>query len=346
MSLLQLPLELLSFVIRYLGLEFFRQDIRRLTVFKQWYACAWQLLAKDLHLTPGAITRLAGEEIATLVRIQPYVKTAALVFEGRSPSGENVENAALNGDASSTLEWSARLNTALTTVAAQLKQCPKLRHLRVKAEPECNDLSLLRISMGQGYLMPKPVDDFLSLRHLTSLEFDIAGSFPQGPTDNGSVHFCASINLLLPSLRRLHCRMNAVCETLLERPKNDSPLQLEEIIVNLSLSELSSTSTSCRFPKRCQPVPGESFTQLRQSIERQASTLALGLDSPRIVRVITHRIPSLSIEAFDAITGQRLGLENNMQWDADGEVVGSHVRPHNTDLFQSDDDDTSSSETE
>jgi hypothetical protein len=169
-------------------------------------------------------------------------------------------------------------------MAAQFKQCPKVRHLRVKAEPERNGLSLLRISMGQGYLLPKPMDYFLSLRHLTSLEFDIAGSFPQGPTDNGSVHFCASINLLLPSVRRLHCRMNTVCEALLELPKNDEPLQLEEIIVNLSLSELSSTSTSCRFPARCQPVPGEPFAQLKQPIERQASALALGLDSPRIVR--------------------------------------------------------------
>jgi hypothetical protein len=40
-----------------------------------------------------------------------------------------------------------------------------------------------------------------------------------------------------------------------------------------------------------------------------------------MVRVISHNLPSFDIYAFDAIRGRKVHLENNIDWDAEGEVV-------------------------
>lgn len=56
-----------------------------------------------------------------------------------------------------------------------------------------------------------------------------------------------------------------------------------------------------------------------------------------MVRVISHKFPSLSMYAFDAVTGQRVRLEAGTEWDAEGEVVYDEDDCEDeTDLFNND----------
>ncbi|KAI3337193.1 hypothetical protein HD806DRAFT_528767 [Xylariaceae sp. AK1471] len=138
-------------------------------------------------------------------------------------------------------------------MASMLQQCPGPQYLKPKAGAECPELGLLRL----GYLMVKPLANLLSVCHLTSVESDTAGSYPLSQVGDPSIHLRCAVNSLLQSLRRLHCRMDSICESLLELPTHDMPLNLEEVIVNSSLSELSDTIMSYHYPNRCQSIPGQ-----------------------------------------------------------------------------------------
>lgn len=127
--------------------------------------------------------------------------------------------------------------------------------------------------------------------------------------------------------------MEEICESLLERPPRD--MALEEVIINLSISQLSDTITSYRYPSRCQTVARD-FPQLKLAMETRVASLAAWLRNPRTLRIISHELPSLDVYAFDAITGRRIWLENNVEWDAGGELVDEVLEEDESDLFDSD----------
>lgn len=241
MTLLQLPPELLFYILCYLGPDFFRQDICRLTVSKRWYDSAWKIFARDLQFTARSLKWFTHDE-AVVIRSQPYITTVKLDLEGyeflRPLSTDRRGTKPDSADAVD--EWTTQLNLSLLQLATMLQRCPSMRCLELKARPErCPELGLQR----QGYLMAKPLADLLSVRHLNSLEFDSAGSISLSRACDSGAHLCRLVNALFPSLHRLHCRMDNICESLLEPPPHDRPCSLHEVIVNLSLSELSDTIT-------------------------------------------------------------------------------------------------------
>jgi hypothetical protein len=61
------------------------------------------------------------------------------------------------------------------------------------------------------------------------------------------------------------------------------------------------------------------FLELKLLMHTQAAALAAALPNPRMVRVISHDLPSCDIIAFDAITGRQFKLKDNINWDADCE---------------------------
>jgi hypothetical protein len=262
MALLQLPPELLLHVIGYLGPELFGQDIRRLTVSRTWYDFAWKVLVRDLRFTPQSLRRFIDDD-AVLARSQPYVTTIQLYLGGHGVL--NHSQPPLTGEpvpVSDDDEWAAELNSSLVKLVATLRRCPALRSLELKSRA-------LDIQRRQ-YLTAQPLADLLSVRHLTSLVFDTASCHLNSPD---GTHLCRSINTLLPSLRRPHCRMDMVCEALLELPPGDAPLALEEIIVNLSISQLSDTYTSYRHARPCHP---SDILQLKEAMENRQQRLLLG----------------------------------------------------------------------
>lgn len=331
MSLSRLPPEILLCILGYLGPEFFAHDIRRLTVSRTWFDLAWRVLIRDLHFTARSLRRFTENE-AVLKQSPPYIVTIELslgVGDETSLSLPTDDQRETSGNVGDIDASPAQLDSSLSKLAAMLPGCPGIRFLSIRARGQSSALRLDRL----GYLKAATLADLLSLQHLTSLELDTAGCHLE-PAPNGDVHLCRSINSLLPSLRRLRCRMEEICESLLEPPPSDTPL--EEVIINLSISQLSDTITSYRYPNRCQTVARD-FPQLKLALETQAATLAARLRNPRTLRIISHEFPSLDIYAFDAIKGRRIRLDNNVEWDADGELVDEEVHEEDeTDLFDSD----------
>lgn len=197
MALLDLPPELLLLILDYLGAGFFRGDIiRRLTVSKKWFDLAWRILARDLRLTGRSVGRFPKNSKAiersqrNIVAVGLYLKS----YECPSPSSSEDPPQSVFGDADAS---SSRLNSSLVKLATTLQRCPGTRSLVV----EVRALGL----HCWGFLMAKPLADLLSLRHMTSGEFDTASCYLTQARVSG-VHLCRSINALLPSLRRLRCR--------------------------------------------------------------------------------------------------------------------------------------------
>ncbi|KAI1295180.1 hypothetical protein F5Y03DRAFT_309534 [Xylaria venustula] len=331
MPLLQLPAELLLCILGHVGAGFFRWDLHRLTISKQWYTFAWQIFLQDIQLTSKSLIKLT-DNVGVLMRSQPRIATVELSLEGfkePSPLTQIDRRGTYGVDVDDVDQWTARLNYSLANFTDVLRHCSGLRSLKLKAGSEYELGYLWR----HGYLMTRPLADLLSVCNLTSLEFDV-GYYALGQIDDAHGHLCCSINSQLKSLRRLHCRMTNICERLLEPPADDTPLALEEVIVNLCLSEPSESVMFYRVPRRCNSMPGETFWQLKDAIESQATTLASHLSNPRMVRVIWHKLPAPNVFGYDAIKKQRLRLgETNTHWDVDGEVMDDNLWDDELDLL-------------
>lgn len=331
MSLSRLPSEILLHILSCLGSSFFAHDLRRLSISRTWYTFAWTILHRDLRFTANSLARFTDNE-AVLKRSPPYIITVELFlgigdeFSQSLPTEDLREASGINArdvDASP-----GQLDLSLAKLADIIPRCSGLRSLSVQARGQNSPLR----PDGLPFLNTRPLVGLLSPPHLTSLQFDTAGCYVRSPPGS-HVHICRSINSLLPSLRRLRCRMEDICETLLERPPSDTAI--EEVIINLSISQLFDTTTSYRYPNRCQTIARD-FPALKLALETQATTLVARLRNPRIFRIISHELPSLGVYAFDAIKGRRFRLESNVDWDADGEIVDEVLEEDESDLFDSD----------
>jgi hypothetical protein len=279
MTLLQLPPELLFHIFAYLGFEFFAQDPRRLAVSRKWHALAWKVFARDVHLTTSSLKKATDGELV-LARIQPYIVGLSLHLEGRDVISRLWPGGCVPADS---LEFAEQVEASLTKLAAVLQQCEGVRSLAVTT----------RGLQRSGLVITQPLADLFSVRHLTSLEVDTVGWNLRWGLSFGA-HLCRSINAALPSLRRLRCRMDSMCEALLEPPPGDAPIPLDDVIVNLSLAELPETVavTTYRYVGRCRSISRDDLLQLKEAMEAQATALSLRLGRPRRVRVISHEFPS------------------------------------------------------
>jgi hypothetical protein len=321
MTFLKLPPELLLDILSYLGTEFFIQDIQRLAISKQWYDTAMRVFLRDLHFTTRSLERFTKDE-TVLMGSQPYVATVKLylaAFNDVLPCPQTDDHP----EHELIYKWTDQLNSSLEKLAAALQRCPHMWSLSVVAREPLH-------SMGNAMVALLSVN-------LTSLDFDTASSdhSSYGPRED-DVDLCRCINALLPTLRRLRCRMDCICESLLETPPQDTPLKLEEVIVNLSISGLSDITTGCRFSKRCPSPSSARHDSWKRAIESRATELALRSNNARMFRVISHVLPSLGVVAFDAMTGRRYHLETGAEWDADGERVDDALKDTEADLFDSD----------
>lgn len=313
-TLLQLPAEIVLHILSYLGFDFFAQDVRLLSVSKAWYALAWPVFVREVRFTETTLVKaMDGGATTSLNRIRLELNTVKLVFQGHDVPADQLELMAVAGNAGEVDDVAYRLRPHLFKLCPLLMCSAGLRSLVITTK------GLQR----RGFQITKPLTSLLhNLWRLTSLEIDIVG-WNMGQPWESDMHLCRSVNVQLPSLRRLRCRMDTVCDSLLD-PSGfwQSSLDLEEVIVNLSLLELSEAITSYHYPARCNSISQTGVLQLREAMETTAAALSLRLRRPRMVRVIYHEFPSLETRAFDALTGKRIRLRNSLEWDAEGEVLG------------------------
>ncbi|KAL2257939.1 hypothetical protein VTK26DRAFT_8941 [Humicola hyalothermophila] len=297
MALLELPPEILFLILSNLGSEFFTQDLGRLTVSKKWYPWAWKVMVRDLRFTSKTLIWFVEEGL--FARSQPMAWGSSPARACRSNSHRRT----------------AQLNLALSRLAAGLRKCRKLHSLTVMARSE-----RFEDGGGRSYLLIKPLADLLSLQHLTSLEVDTLGSRAMTWKSTSGIHLCQSINALLPSLRRLRCRMDFMCGLLLALPNQTTPLDLEEVIINVSSSWPDDESIVRQYPRYC--LTATSDADLGDAMIAQASKLPPRIRSPRIIWVI-YRLLGRFERVFDAVSGERYPIPSRRSWvwAPDGAVV-------------------------
>lgn len=337
MFLRQLPPEILLHILRFLGSAFFRHDARRLLISKWWYQLAWPLFLEDLDFSAESLQKfvLASKREGMIDSIQTYVSTVSLSLNGfenwhsAQPRSSSAESS--NVDFHIVNTWTSELNGCLTTLASILRQCTRLRTFRLQARPESHDprLGLQR----RDYLMALPLANLASISHLSCLEIDTAGTSLISQ-DTPRIHLCSNISKMLPTLQRLRCRMGSICPHIFDVPRKDLLFCLEDFIINLSLSDISGSDSSYRYPSRCGYVPGDSFPQLKADMELHATRLVRMIESLRVVRILSHTFPGLDMHSFDPIKERHMLLAPDAPWDAEGEEV--EERSTASDLFDSD----------
>ena len=310
MLLLEFPPELLLHILHHLGRDFFCEDVSRLAVCKRWFEIAWEVLVTDLRLTEKSLPRFATNE-AGLARISPYLRSIEL----------DLMNLECGKKCRAPDKWKHQMHAGFPALVAKLQECEGLRSLKLRSGPEAAPSPSLSAAACALYL-GQPLLDILSLQNLTSLEVDAAGPCLLGGFLEYLPHLCVALNSLMcnsPSLKRLHCRMDMVCERLLEVPHTlDHPCfnrNLDEVVVMLSFAEISNECLICRHSKPCASAGKLDLTSLRTRLEQQASIFARRMHKPKMVRIIRRALPSLDLLVFDALTESRLRLDFISKWD-------------------------------
>lgn len=228
--------------------------------------------------------------------------------------------------------WTFQLNGCLTTLASILQQSTRLQSLRIEARPARHDplLGLQR----RNYLMALPLASLVSISHLTCLDIDTAGTHLIGQSNTSRIHLCDKIRTILSTFRRLRCRLGSICPHIFDVSGKGPLLSLEDVVINLSLSEISGSATSYRYPSRCVCVPGDSFPQSKADMEFHVREVVHEMNNPQIARIVSHTFPGLDMRLFDSTTGRQMVLSSAAPWDANGEEVEGRATAE--DLFDSD----------
>lgn len=349
MSLLQLPSETLIQIFDYVGSSNFRSDLSRLTVCKQWSKFAHTACFRDFYVTDKTLRRLLSSPYveSSLPLVKDSLEILDLDVKGFEdwvsiPRSRHDSRAVhvLNGsnwnDAHAhavRTAWTAGLNHGLLYLATIIKQSRKLRILRIQANTELQPL-LLHFLPRRDYLCLSTISAFLSTSNLTSLNLDLCGTrlIPyQCQEHREGSHVCTSIAALLTTLRQLRLRMRSICADVLKPRQHSTNLRLNEILVNLSLSNESPLITSEAHAECCVSSPG-GFRQLKADMKKHAQNLVAQIAAPKIVRILTHTRPRIEMRAFDVLTGRNVKLGEFAEWDDDGEAIEDEVSDEESEI--------------
>lgn len=193
--LFSLPPELLLPIFSFVGVEYFREDVRRLAVCKKWYAYAQPVLLGNLRLWPpkGLLPMLRATEGGPSLEAARHMTKHIDVNVGCWPSAFDLE-----------------------PLASRLQDFAALRTLVIRSRVDGGFLQMSSLS-SQG------LSNLTVLQQLTSLEIDLEDVDLQ----EGGAHLCKSISQRIPTLKRLRCRLPYICNDLLGTP----PGNLEELII-------------------------------------------------------------------------------------------------------------------
>ncbi|OAL05120.1 hypothetical protein IQ06DRAFT_333335 [Phaeosphaeriaceae sp. SRC1lsM3a] len=341
MSLLQLPPETLIQIFDYVGSSYFRSDLSRLTVCKQWSKFAYTACFCTFHVTQKQLRRLLSSPYVelSLPLVKDSMETLELDLKGFEDwdllpvydyvwQNGNVEpHSSWNGDHGSAVRaaWTTELNNDLLYLSTIMKQSRKLRTLSIQTTAELHPI--VRSQLPRSYLFASTTSAFLSASNLTSLDLDLCGSLlisDQNQELDGEFHACTSIAALLSTLRRLRLRLRIICPDALKPRQHSTNLSLNEVLINLSKINKSPLDTAGGCAKCCDSYPA-TFDQMQADMERQAQVLMAQMENPKVVRILMHTMPRCEMRAFDALTGRYVKLAEGADWDDDGEAVEDEV---------------------
>ncbi|KAI0806521.1 hypothetical protein GGR55DRAFT_690101 [Xylaria sp. FL0064] len=338
MSLLQLPPETLAQIFDDIGSSFFREDLSRLTVCKQWFEFALSACFKSIRLSRKNLRSLIRSGIT---RSRPALKGSLEILDlelngcydyisdlyirkykqelnewGEDPQEEVFREI-----------WMGGLNNDLTQLAKMSQQSPRLHTLRIR---------VWEYSCPVDYLWPPTIRAFLSLENLSVLVLDLSVNFLDLSGVQGNVlHICPAISHLLHTLRTLHLRMRSIWPNVLKFEHPSDSLRLSVVAINLSLPA-TQWGTSRVHSFTCGHGAGR-LLQLKADLQEQAEALITRMAHPRTIRILTHSLPLFETQSLDVLTGKTMMLDDNMTWDEDGREVQEDSEPESEISSLSDD---------
>ena len=313
MPLLQLPAEILLQILDCVGSSFFREETARLTVCKQWFQHARLIYFKDLDLPQKTLERMMRSWNAIdLCLAKDTMESLSLWLMGCE---DRISH--LHADSTATFE------SDLKKLAILVQECPKLRTVRIHAASEIYPINMPL--PRHNYLTRPGIKPFLSIKNLTVLDLDLCGSSLLSHQGGAiSFHICPDIGALLTVLRRLRLRMRRICADVLRPPDHGSSLPLEEVIINLDLSEGPEITTVPPHSSTC-ISPATTFLEMKTDLEAQAKILAAKMASPKLFRILSHSVPRFELLSLDILTGKTMLLTEDIHehkpWDADGATI-------------------------
>ncbi|KAK3988712.1 hypothetical protein QBC44DRAFT_97930 [Cladorrhinum sp. PSN332] len=324
MSLLKLPPEILIQIFGHVGSSYFRSDLSRLTVCKHWSEFALTACFRHFYATQKTLERLlSSQHVESSQRlVQDSVETLDVSLKGfEGWYDEYVSD--WNGDHGLAVResWTAELEIELRYLITVMRQSRKLRILRIQATSELHPL--FPFLERRDYLCVYTAIAFLSAAsNLTSLELDLCGTGLRPYYSPGGPHVCMVIAVLLTKLRHLRLRMRSICADVLKPPRRYANLRLNEMLINLSLSNESPVITSAAYATCCGSSSSTGgFLRLKADLEKEAQVFVTHMVAPKMVRILTHALPTMEMRAFDVLTGRNLKLSEGAEWDDDGEVI-------------------------
>ncbi|KAH7408756.1 hypothetical protein DE146DRAFT_743441 [Phaeosphaeria sp. MPI-PUGE-AT-0046c] len=122
--------------------------------------------------------------------------------------------------------------------------------------------------------------------------------------------------------------MRSICAAVLTTRLHSTNLRVNEVLINLSLFNESSLTTSA------------AHTTCYADMEKQARVLVAQMAAPKTVRMLTHGFPSITMRTFDVLNGKNLTLSEGAEWDDDGEAIEDELSDEELEIsdLSSDDD--------
>lgn len=330
MSLLRLPPETLRQIFDQISSSFFREDLGRLTVCKQWFEFALPACFRCITLSQETLRSLIASGVTERPSpLKDSFETLDLQLRGYQSYSSTFypqEHVALGETPLSNpaKTWPKALNSDLAQLAIFVQHSQRLRTIHMRA---WGSVSPEPLDSPEDYMPLPTMQAFLSVENLSVLVLDLSGTFlnPSGQEGDGR-HICPSIGAVLDTLRTLHLRMRSICPDVLKPRNHNGNLHLSEVVINLSLATNLPGVTSATHSKRC-GSQGGGLLQLKADIQEQAEALATRTASLRIMRILTHSLPQFETQSLDVLTGKTMILDDNMAWEEDGKTVEEDSEP-------------------
>ncbi|KPM43764.1 hypothetical protein AK830_g2790 [Neonectria ditissima] len=340
MSLFRLPSENLDQIFDLVGSSFFRQDLSRLTVSKQWLEFAHRACFKYISLTEENIQLLPSSEGAIYnSALQPsYLKSLDLSLKLRGyqywlsqqAPQPALESEHLDGYVPNNLApelasiriWAEAMNHGLTQLATMIRRTGALQTLRIRAwcSPDSGDYP-----RTDDALPSPPIRALLSLDSLRVLVLDLDAQFLCDPWQRRSeVHICPTIGTLLRTLNTLHVRMPHICLDAL-KPDGHDKLRLRNLAINLSMSRELGGALQVHYAKRCDDR-NSTIRKLLPDMRQQAKVVASRMSAPKTVRILTHTLPIFRKHSLDVLTDRTMLMHSDMAWDEDGVTIDEDLQ--------------------
>lgn len=336
MSLLRLPPEILKQIFDQIDSSFFREDLGRLTVCKQWLVFALPACFRCITLSEETLRSLIASDVMKKpVLLKNSLETIDLVLKGyhycnstfysqeyaedSNPLNPTSVNETFRNNPVQT--YIKAVNNDLARLATVVQQSRRLRTLRVRA---WSSPSPERLDRAEDFISLATMQALLLVENLRVLVLDLSGSFlnSSGHQEN-DYHICPIIGSLLRTLRTLHVRMRSICPDCLKPRDHNPSLHLSVVAINLSLT---TGIMAAAHSKRC-GSQGGGLLRLKAAIQEEAEALAARMASPKTIRILTHSLPQFETQSLDVLTGKTMILDDDKAWDEDGKTVMEDSEP-------------------